>query len=57
MDKGRGVQRKERKESVAERLERHPEVKARVEGLLNLLENSEGDVTRADEAERRASTS
>jgi len=54
MDKGRGVRGEKRRESVAERLERHPEVKARVERLLNLLENSGGDLTRADEAGRRA---
>ena len=35
------------------RLDRHPVVKARVERMLNLLENTGGDVKRADEAERR----
>lgn len=45
---------KSMRESVAERLERHPELKARMEGLLDVIENESGDVGRADEAERRA---
>ena len=40
--------------SVAERLERHPELKARMERLLDVVENASGDVRLADEAERRA---
>lgn len=39
---------------VAQRLERHPEVMARVQRLLDVMENTNGDVRRADEAERRA---
>lgn len=39
---------------VAQRLERHPEVRARVLRLLDVLENTSGDIRRADEAERRA---
>lgn len=39
---------------VAQRLERHPEVMARVQRLLDVMENTGGDVRRADEAERRA---
>ena len=35
------------------RLDRHPAVKARVARMLDLLENTGGDVKRADEAERR----
>lgn len=41
-------------ESVAERLERHPELKERMERLLDVVENVSGDVKLADEAERRA---
>ncbi len=41
-------------ESVAERLERHPELKERMERLLDVVENASGDVKLADEAERRA---
>lgn len=40
--------------SVAERLERHPELKERMERLLDVVENVSGDVKLADEAERRA---
>lgn len=43
-----------RRGAVAERLERHPELKARMERLLDVIENKSGDVRRADEAERRA---
>jgi hypothetical protein len=43
-----------RAESVAQRLERHPIVKARITKLLDLIENADGDVRRADDAERRA---
>lgn len=40
-------------EDVGQRLGRHPTVKARVERMLDLLENVGGDLKRADEAERR----
>jgi len=43
-----------RGEDVAQRLERHPVVKARIMKLLDLIENSGGDLRRADDAERRA---
>jgi hypothetical protein len=36
------------------RLERHPRVKAREGRLLDLIENTGGDLKRADDAERRA---
>lgn len=39
---------------LARRLERHPTVKARVGRLLDLIENTRGDLKRADDAERRA---
>jgi hypothetical protein len=42
------------KEQVGQRLERHPTVKARVERMLDLIENVGGDLKRADDAERRA---
>ena len=43
-----------KRESVAARLERHPELRERMERLLDLVENISGDVKLADEAERRA---
>ena len=43
-----------KRESVVERLERHPTLKARMERMLDVVENASGDVRRADEAERRA---
>jgi len=43
-----------RAEDVAQRLERYPIVKARITKLLDLIENTDGDVRRADDAERRA---
>jgi hypothetical protein len=53
MDKEEGIVGRNR-ESVADRLERHPELKARMERLLDVVENASGDVRLADEAERRA---
>lgn len=41
-------------EDVARRLERHPGVKARITRMLDLIENTGGDLKRADEAEQRA---
>lgn len=46
--------RVERKRSVAERLDKHPELKERFEMILDIVENVGGDVEKADEAERRA---
>ena len=43
-----------KRETVSERLERHPALKARMERILDVVENASGDVHRADEAERRA---
>jgi len=43
-----------KRETVTERLERHPELKARMERLLDVVDNASGDVKLADEAERRA---
>lgn len=43
-----------KRESVGERLERHPALKARMERMLDVVENASGDVRRADDAERHA---
>jgi len=43
-----------KRETVAERLERHPALKARMERMLDVVENTGGDLRRADDAERRA---
>lgn len=43
-----------RAEEVVKRLEGHPIVKARLMKLLDLMENTGGDLRRADDAERRA---
>jgi hypothetical protein len=42
------------KEEIVRRLERRPEVKARVLRLLDMVENTDGDLNRADEAEQWA---
>ena len=36
-----------------ERLRRHPELQAKFDALLDVVENAAGDVTKADEAEQR----
>jgi hypothetical protein len=43
-----------KRETLAERLERHPALKARMERMLDVVENASGDLRRADDAERRA---
>ena len=40
-------------EALLERLERHPQLRQRVERLLDLCEDSAGDLRKADEAEQR----
>ena len=35
------------------RINQHPELKARVISILDLAENSEGDIIKADDAEKR----
>ena len=40
-------------ERLEERLNRHPELKARIETLLSVVENTEGDLVKANEAEQR----
>ena len=41
-------------DTLIRRLERHPEVKARITRMLDLIENTGGDLKRADDAERQA---
>jgi len=43
-----------RKPGLMERLKKHPELEERFEMILDIVENSGGDVEKADEAERRA---
>ena len=40
-------------EDFFRRLQRYPELQAKFEALLNVVENSSGDVVKADEAEER----
>ena len=40
-------------ESLEERLARHPELKAKIESLLSVVENAEGDLVKANDAEQR----
>lgn len=40
-------------DALVRRLERHPAVKARVVRMLDLIENTGGDLKRADDAERQ----
>src|SRR5439155_9405953 len=42
-----------REESLVERLKEYPEIKAKNERMLRIIENSGGDVEKAAEAERR----
>ncbi|MBA3715772.1 MAG: hypothetical protein H0W76_25545 [Pyrinomonadaceae bacterium] len=42
-----------RPETLVARLEKHPHVQARIGALLDVVENSSGDVAKADEAEQR----
>ena len=41
------------KRSLEERLRQHPHLYARISQILDVVENSAGDVVKADEAERR----
>lgn len=45
----RGVRRK----SLEDRLREHPQLKERIERMLDVMENADGDVVKADEAEQR----
>lgn len=40
-------------EDFFQRLQRYPELQAKFEALLNVVENASGDVVKADEAEER----
>ena len=40
-------------ERLEERLNRHPELKAKIEVLLSVVENAEGDLLKANEVEQR----
>lgn len=40
-------------ENLVKRLEKHPQLKARIEAMLDAVENADGDVVKADEAEQR----
>ena len=42
-----------RKQSLEERLNSYPELKAKVETMLGIIENAGGDLEKAAEAERR----
>jgi hypothetical protein len=41
------------KDSIESRLNKHPHLKNRIEQLLKIVENAEGDLKKADEAEKR----
>jgi hypothetical protein len=41
------------KKSIDERLKAHPILQGRIEAILDIVEDSAGEVARADEAERR----
>ena len=47
------VEGRERKKSLTERLQEHPELWERVERMLDLVENAGGDVVKAAEAEQQ----
>lgn len=41
------------KKSLASRLERYPQLRARMEGVLDIVENVRGDLDKADDAEQQ----
>ena len=41
------------KKSIEERLKAHPHLKERIESIINVVENSEGNIEKANEAEQR----
>ena len=51
-EKSGGVVREE-KLTLEERLRAYPELQARFEEMLAIVENAEGDIVKADEAEER----
>lgn len=42
-----------RKRSIEERLKAYPRLKERIESIINVVENSEGNIEKANEAEQR----
>lgn len=42
-----------KKKSIEERLKAHPFLKERIESLINIVENSDGNIEKANEAEQR----
>jgi hypothetical protein len=38
---------------LVKQLDKHPQLKARIKAMMDVVENAEGDVVRADEAEQR----
>lgn len=38
---------------LVKQLDKHPQLKARIKAMLDVVENAEGDVLKADEAEQR----
>jgi hypothetical protein len=46
-------ERRTRGNELAEQLERHPEVRVKIEEFFDIVDNCEGDVGKADEAEQR----
>ena len=47
------IQPVEQSESLEQRLNAHPELNTKIESLLSVVENAQGDVTLADAAEQR----
>jgi len=43
----------DRKSNIEQRLNRHPQLKKRIEKLLELVENTDGDVQKANDAEQK----
>ena len=40
-------------ESLDERLREYPELRTRIEGLIDIVENADGEIVKADDAEER----
>lgn len=51
--KGSDEKRHGSKESLESRLNRHPHLKARIEGLLDIIDNAGDDIEKASAAEQR----
>lgn len=47
------VERRQTKESLESRLNRHPHLRARLEGLLDVIDNAGDDIEKASAAEQR----